>query len=393
MKFYSIFTFSLLLTALWFPFSLNSADIYENSWWNSIILWSLNENIVDWNEKLGSTIFVLKTSDESVKPSIFSRCNINQSLSYQNSFKNWKLYLIKVKIIDPNCKDYDFYIKNWDIIYTDTKFTQNNTSYSLLLNKFSDYNNADLKEKYDEFDKIIHSLDNETFALKNNIEITQQIKRIQKIYEMNFDEFNNSIIDHIIKSRSDLKYISPVKGRALPTNKNLIPNASRLYRIDTTDWIHHWYDILAPVWTQVQALWEWIIVRIKKWFSWADFSKIKKWKLSFDDKLINLDIFKWNQVWLKTLDWNITIYAHLWHISDDIFEWKMVKAGVYLGNIDKTWVPDKEYKDYHLHFEMQQNPHIKDKINSTLDILRWSWFWEWKKYDWIINEQNKLFFY
>ena len=44
-----------------FPAFLNSADIYEENLDNSKILTSLNENIITDNDKVNSTLFVIRT--------------------------------------------------------------------------------------------------------------------------------------------------------------------------------------------------------------------------------------------------------------------------------------------------------------------------------------------
>jgi hypothetical protein len=44
---------------------------------------------------------------------------------------------------------------------------------------------------------------------------------------MNYKEFENNILKQIVNERSNLKYITPVAGKSLPTSKTLIPNASR----------------------------------------------------------------------------------------------------------------------------------------------------------------------
>ncbi len=74
------------------------------------------------------------------------------------------------------------------------------------------------------------------------------------------------------------------------------------------------------------------------------------------------------------MDGNIIFYSHLSKISPDIVVGSSVEAGIYLGNIGISGVPDKNYKDIHLHFEVQKNPFQKDMKNPTdLEIMRWDY--------------------
>ncbi|EKE26346.1 MAG: Peptidase M23 [uncultured bacterium (gcode 4)] len=391
MKIANIFAVSFLITFWIFPLSINSADIYEKSDWESKIISSLNQNTISWNDKLNSNIFIVKTWADFINPKIFSSCNIAQEILYKNKSSEWNITIIKILVNDSNCTDNKIYLKNWDIIYTDTLYNINISSYPKILNKLLDLKSDDIKKKTEENKFSVHKLDNEIFKLKQEKDLNSRIKMIEKVYKMNFLEYENNILSYILKKRTNFRYVTPVKWKGLPLSRSLVPNAWRWYRKDVTDGIHHWYDILASRWTPTQALWDWIILRIKRNFSWNDFSNIKRWNLSFDDKLLNLDIYRWNQVWIKTFDGNITFYSHLWDIWASLSEWQFIKAWEYIWTIDKTWVPDKEYKDYHLHFEIQKNPFINTGNKTNLDIMRWNWFWEGKNYKTIIEEQKKLF--
>lgn len=131
---------------------------------------------------------------------------------------------------------------------------------------------------------------------------------------------------------------------------------------------------MAPMGTPVQALSKGKIIRIKNDWSWDDFNALKRENLTRDDEFLNLDIFRGNQVWLQTMDGNVTFYSHLSKISDDIVLGASVDKGTYLGNIGRSGVPDKNYKNLHLHFEIQQNPFREDGKNPNyLDIMRWDY--------------------
>jgi murein DD-endopeptidase MepM/ murein hydrolase activator NlpD len=190
----------------------------------------------------------------------------------------------------------------------------------------------------------------------------------------------------------DIRYLSPVAGYELPYKDKLIPGAGRPYRRDTTDGIHHGWDILAPFGTPVQTLAKGKVIRVINDWTWGDFKKLKKGNLTRDDELMNLNIFRGNQIWLQTMDGNVTFYSHLSKISPDITVGSEVNAGTYLGNIGISGVPDKNYKDIHLHFEVQQNPFQEGMKNPTyLDIMRWNYIGEYMKRGEIYAKMREIF--
>ena len=208
-------------------------------------------------------------------------------------------------------------------------------------------------------------------------------------YLKSINEYKYLFLNDIKQKRYNLKYSSPVKYRSIPIKKNIIPNAWRPYRAKYTHWIHQWWDIFSSRWTPVVALADWLIVRVKNDFKWEDFDRILWKDLTDDDRLKNLDIYRWNQVWLKTVDWNITFYAHLsWAI--EVNKWQMVKRWDILWYVDRSWVPDKEYKDFHLHFEIQLNDR-KSSSPTQAAIMKWPYFWKWLSQDEVISKQYTIF--
>jgi hypothetical protein len=139
---------------------------------------------------------------------------------------------------------------------------------------------------------------------------------------------------------------------------------------------------------------DWIIVRTVNNFEFSDLKKITKWKNLTSDVLTrNLDILRWNQVWLKTMSWDIIFYSHLNEIFSNVNVWEVVKKWQPLWTIWKTGVPDANYTDYHLHFEVQRNPFNLWK-NDSYDIddyLKWNWLFKWEKHDYILANQFNYF--
>lgn len=178
----------------------------------------------------------------------------------------------------------------------------------------------------------------------------------------------------LVDARKDLKYVVPVAGKTIPTEYPFIPGSGRPYRKDTTDGIHHGWDLLAPVGTPVRSVGYGEVVRVVSGFAWRDFDRLVKGSaLSNDQKALNLDVFRGNQVWIKTADGNVTFYSHLSVIAPDVAPGKMVVAGEILGNVGITGVPDKNYDMPHLHFEIQKNPHDGSDSKEPISVMRWDW--------------------
>jgi hypothetical protein len=151
---------------------------------------------------------------------------------------------------------------------------------------------------------------------------------------------------------------------------------------------------MAPRWTMTSAIDDWMIIRVVRDFSYEDISKIEKnWIITEIQKLRNLDILRWNQVWLKTSKWDVMFYSHLWEIPKNIKEWVFVSVWQDIWTIDKTWVPDKNYTNFHLHFPIQKNPYIIEKAwkYSWEDYMAWDWYLKWLSPDDIIIKQKDIF--
>ena len=77
--------------------------------------------------------------------------------------------------------------------------------------------------------------------------------------------------------------------------------AGRPYRKDTTDGIHHGWDVYADIGTPVAAIDDGYILRKVSEFDEGDFARIDRAKpITPDKQIMNLDIFRGNQVWLLT---------------------------------------------------------------------------------------------
>jgi hypothetical protein len=137
-----------------------------------------------------------------------------------------------------------------------------------------------------------------------------------------------------------------------------------------------------------------MVIRVVSGFRFEDLNRITYWeKLSEDQKIKNLDILRWNQIWLKTAKWDVVFYSHLQDIFPGIEEWKMVRKGQKVGTIGISWVPDKDYTDYHLHFPIHKNPYNIQMVGKYDydDYMRWPWYFQSNSLYEVLELQNQVF--
>ncbi len=384
-----IFLIWLIFNALVFPFISNSLEIKDI---DAKILTSLNNNIILWNNDLNSTFFVIKTDKKYTDLTLKSSCNNSQKIFYIDTKSySFNLFLVKFKFIDNFCVDKNILISIDNILCKNCKYNIKTKYEWEILNTFLNYNTSLIKDQIDIVNKNIINFESEISQISTKNNFLSKIKLINKTYSLNYKKFELKLLHNIFNERKNIQYKIPVEWKEMPTKPSLIPNSLRPHRSQNTDWIHHWYDINSPKNTPVIAVWKWVIIRIKDNFIWDDFDKIINNNLTYIDKLNNLDIYRWNQVWLKTFDWNVFFYSHLNNVASDLYEWKIVNSWDILGFIGNSWVPDKNYNDYHLHFEIQINPFTQNEY-SNLDIMHWDWFWKWKSINWILSKNKSLFY-
>ena len=313
---------------------------------------------------------------------IESTCEHKDSLLYRDDSKVESLSVIQMTF-PTSCDSSLIRIGSEEIIFTDTLKTLPMKSLEQLENELINTSSKDLVDMMWYFPEIIST---------KTTTVAEKFKLIQSIYTKNAQTKKMNIAREILSDRENLMYISPVAGYGLPSKDILIPGANRGYRIDTTDGIHHGWDIMAPNGTPVQSLGKGIIIRVVDNWKWATFESLIRSDLTLDNRLTNLDIFRGNQVWLQTMDGNVTFYSHLSKISPDIRVGTKVDAGTYLGNIGRTGVPEKNYQNFHLHFEIQENPY-QEKNPTELEIMRWNYVGkDLSKVD-IYEKMRKIFQY
>jgi len=353
---------------------------------NTKLVYKLSNNIYLNSQTLNKTYLIYKSNNDLSWAYFQSSCNVWTKLIWSKS----NLYLFELTVKNKDCSNNVFFLKSKDWILNETELNlvDDYKLYNILL----DYSSKDLNALLKTVSKLSSSLkifnDYKTSLLDDKYNFSKKKRNYEELV------YKSEVIISILEKREQ-KYIIPVPWYDLPTsNASKIPNSWRPYRQNTTDWIHHSWDIDAPYWTKVVALDDWIVVRIVNWWEMSDLQNIREWKnLSDDDKARNLDLLRWNQIWIKTMKWEVVMYAHLSKIVDSLKEWVMIKKWDYIWNIWITWVPDAGYTDYHLDFSICENPYNLWKVWSydIVDYMRWSWIFKWKSKDYIVEHQWSIF--
>ena len=171
-------------------------------------------------------------------------------------------------------------------------------SYYDAFNKLTDYSDDALKKLITRIESQEKKYRGKEKKSSNSKEDSMKYwKKLRTAQEL---EFYKKFVQDIQDKRTQ-KYILPVMGAKIPTKENKIPNAGRPYRQKYTDGIHHSWDIDVPLGTPVVALDDGIVVRIVSNWDWSDFQKLRySANMSYEDELRNFDIYRGNQVRIKT---------------------------------------------------------------------------------------------
>jgi len=259
-----------------------------------------------------------------------------------------------------------------------------------IFETFTDYSDIKLQ-------KIFTLMKRKVSKYEQNFDITQEFTVETSKQQRRWNELNYSknIVENIISKRAQ-KYLVPVDGYDIGHSHapNRIPNAGRPYRAWYTDGIHHGWDVGSKFGEEVISIDDGVVVRVVPEFEWSDFDRIVHGNsLTEEQKVKNLDILRWKQVWVKTSRWDIVLYSHLDDIYTHIVEWAVVRRGSPIGTIGATGVPDKNYTNYHLHFAIHKNPynHSTAGTYGFDDYLHWDWYYKWLSLHEVLEKQSELF--
>lgn len=376
--------FSIVIFSIFLGYSLVFAQspIFENT---TKMVFQLSDNIYLDSLKLSNTKIVFKSNQNLSGASIESQCNIFSKLGHNKG----DYYMFEIKFFDNKCSSESFVLVNENNEIMSRFQLQMVTEYGAL-SKMLDLDTPYLQnleavldekiEKFTSFSKYDRSIEPNYY---NYLKWNRVLAETQ---------YNKSLIQNIIAKR-DEKYAVPVPNHVLPSRHDKLPNANRPYRENYTDGVHHSWDIDTKLWEDVIALDDGIILRVVRDWKWSDFNSLKYGTLTDDEKMKNLDILRGNQVWLKTMKWDVVFYGHLWDIINNITEGEVVRKWELLGTVWISWVPDKSYNDYHLDFSVRKNPRDEKKIWSYDfdDYMRWDWLFKWESREYILENQNNHF--
>jgi len=373
--------------------------IYQNfiNFENNISFYDYNStNIFPDSEKLNKNIIIFKDSNTINTFKYINNINLfkkdykiksNCKITSKYIWNKNNFYFFKLTMLDNKCNNSNFILNNWQNDLNNTKFKLNIIKLSNYIITNTNYSNKKLKDIYIKNNNEIKKLSNFQNITKYSL---NNIKK-NRIYTESI--YKKKYIKQIIHNRKK-KYNNPVIWYKIATELNIIPNAGRPYRNSYTDGIHHWWDIIAPFGTTVSAIDSWVIIRVVNNFNFDDLKQIKKdWYISKIQKLKNLDTLRWNQVWLKTNKWDVIFYSHLSKIYEGIKEWNYIESWFDIWEIWKSWVPDKNYTNFHLHFPIMKNPYDDDNIRkySYTDIMDWDWYLKWLEAEDVLIQQKDIF--
>jgi len=250
------------------PFTLHSTDIYTSSHGKIKVHANLNSHIIPGDPKLSGTVLVLSAPIEQKDIHIVTPCEHTESVLHKEPVRDEKmLYIIRIAF-PSSCETTVTYVGDRENIFTDTFLSLPMKS---LSNTESDFINTGS-------DGLLPIMRTQSLALaeKTGTGITEKLQRLQALYKNLSIGLESDIAQNILQDRENTKYLSPVAGYALPNKDKLIPGTGRPYRRDTTDGIHHGWDIMAPIGTPVQSLAKGKIIRIVNNWNWGKFNTLKR---------------------------------------------------------------------------------------------------------------------
>lgn len=344
------------------------------------ISWQLLfDNVYTENQLLSSNIVVYKANKNISNYQIKWTCKV----AYDFIERKGDTFIFYVQVKN-SCLNPKIWLSEFNIVEKQSILDYRISSKSDLISKYTDYSDEDLASE-----RLYNFWLRNSFGKKESKDFVTSLYNKFKSAEAGL---KYDVIKYIIEGRKH-KYVTWVKGVSLPTQRNRVPNTGRPYRSHYTDWIHHGWDFYSKYGDEVRAIDDGVIIRIKRNFKFKDLDAIKFGKLSDKDRAYNLDLLRGSQVWVKTLKWDVAIYSHLSAIRDDISVWDIVKKEQVLWKIWITWVPDRHYKDYHVHLELNKNPREPEKYwKYTIDdIMMWNYRLQWKTVTETMKAQYDIF--
>ncbi|NVP17761.1 M23 family metallopeptidase [Candidatus Gracilibacteria bacterium] len=346
----------------------------------------LSNNLFIDSLNLNKNRVIIKSRENLENVVISGDCGINGKFIQ----KGGNSYIFDVFLLDKKCEKSKinvFFKKDDLVLQTSFNITKNTDLYL----KYIDYSSDKLNSYLYSLEQAINGLKLYSSYNKNlHLDKYDYLSKNRNLSELQY--MHNFIVD--ILEKREQKYFIPVKGSNLTTVSSKLPNAARPYRADYTDGVHEGWDFDTDFGETVVSIDYGVVIRIVDNFVFSDLDKIKKGSdLSKNDKIKNLDILRGNQIWVKTMKGDIAFYSHLDKVYSNIKVGDMVFRGQALGTIGISGVPDKNYKDYHLHIELRKNPYNDNrKLPYSIDeYMSWDWYFKGENEKHIVENQYNIF--
>ena len=356
------------------------------SWWidaKGII----SEHVYLDDTDLNQTVVYYESENDLSSMQLVSPCNVSSKYVSSNAGR----YYFHLKYLDKECKNANILLKKDNVALEDSMISVKFFDKADFFSTVTDYSDDKLGLIQDKLNKQAQKY--KIFSKYNSDDKIDHFDFLQKNRIYKESVYQLDIVLSIMDGR-ERKYLIPVPGYEIPTKLTKIPNAARPYREKYTDGIHHSWDIDTPFWEKVVALDDGVIMRVVNDWDWSDFSKLRYSEdMTHEDELRNFDIYRGNQVWLKTRKGDVIFYNHLNEVYTHFEEWDIVTAGTLLGTVGVSWVPEKWYDDYHLDFSIQKNPYNSDMAwnYDIVDYMSWDWEFKWKSAEYILENQSQIF--
>lgn len=380
--------FFFLVIIAWGVFG--STYVYSNFYRSETIHFShVYSNVIyNGNHPIISKNYVAFSSQQDLRGfRVHSPCNVSSKFIEK---QNTNLQIFEIQFEDTLCNNSLFYLKDEaGKILLNTQFSLQIQTYFQLFNTYTDLENTHLERMLGQLEKQA-----EKFSLYAKLQnLTQDVRFFRWYFSYHQIQYQQQIIKEILQARQE-KYMIPVPGYELPNRATKLPNSPRPYRSSYTYGVHEGWDIDSKFWDTIVSIDDGIILRTVTWFQFRDLDNILKGgTLSHKDFLYNLDILRWNQVWLKTSKWDVVFYSHLDQVRTDIYEGRIIKKWDVLWTVGITGVPDRDYTDYHLHFELRENPYNFQTAGKKTfeDYMNLDWYFKGKSAKFIVENQYTLF--
>ncbi|MCT4617606.1 MAG: M23 family metallopeptidase [Candidatus Gracilibacteria bacterium] len=333
---------------------------------------------------LNENYYFIKANRELRDLELKSNCNIkSQYVGEKNG-----LNIFHFKLLDKGntCKDFRVFLSYNNKQVSNTQKRLEIKIKADIIEFYSDFSDNDLALQIASFEHKLEDLKQE--KLSDNVFI-----KLVNSREQEKNKYYIDLLNYIKQGRKN-KYLIPTPGYDMPTQATRLPNAGRSYRESYTDSFHHGWDFYAPLRSNVVSLDDGVVIRVVKNFQFSDLEKINySHNLPLNDRMLNLDILRGNQVWIKTLKGEVALYSHLSKSFDNIKEGTFISRGYPVGQIGITGVPDANYSNYHLHLPIQKNPYNSEKYGkySYLDIMKWDWLFRGETINYIRENQYSIF--